>query len=424
MIMKSKTEKEVLRHIGRSQDRIIEFLRKLISFPSVTGNELEIQKCIASKLESMGLEVDMWEPDHEELKRHPAYVPVEGGYRNRPNVVGTYKGTGKAKSLLFNGHVDVIPPGPLDVWKHGPWAGDTEENRLYGRGASDMKSGLAAMTMALDALIRLKVNLKGNVILEYTVDEEQSGNGTLACVMKGYQADAGICCETSNLHVQPACIGRIWFEIFVRGKPAGIQRRWEGVNAIEKGYAIMEAVSNLEKIRINELRHPLYPDNRSTLPCMVGVFKAGSFASAFPDTCLLKGSIATLPGEDTTEVKQSFVDHVLTFSRTDPWLKNNPPEVKFIGYCGDPAEISPDHPIVTTVSEKFGVVLRREPQVTGRQGAADTRYLIKYGNTPTVIFGPGLTEQMHATNEWVDMNDVVVATKIMALTIMEWCGYH
>jgi acetylornithine deacetylase len=424
MIMKSKTEKEVLRHIGRSQDRIIEFLRKLISFPSVTGNELEIQKCIAGKLKRMGLEVDVWEPDHEELKLHPAYVPVEDGYRNRPNVVGTYKGTGEGKSLLFNGHVDVIPPGPLDVWKHGPWTGDAEENRLYGRGASDMKSGLAAMTMALDTLIRSKVKLKGNVILEYTVDEEQTGNGTLACVMKGYQADAGICCETSSLNVQPACIGRIWFEIFVRGKPAGIQRRWEGVNAIEKGYAIMEAVSNLEQIRINKLRHPLYPDNRSALPCMVGVFEAGSFPSAFPDTCLLKGSIATLPGEDTTEVKQSFVDHVLTFSRTDPWLKNNPPEVKFVGYCGDPAEISPDHPIVTTVSEKFGVVLRREPQVTGRQGAADTRYLIKYGNTPTVIFGPGLTDQMHATNEWVDTNDVVVATKIMALTIMEWCGYH
>lgn len=423
-MMKSNREKEVLRHIGKNQDRIIEFLKELISFPSVTGNELEIQKFIASKLERMGLEVDMWELDHEELKQHPAYVPAQGGYANRPNVVGTYKGTGEGKSLLFNGHVDVIPPGPLDVWTHGPWAGDVEENRLYGRGASDMRSGLAAMTMALDSLIRSKVKLKGNVILEYTVDEEQTGNGTLACVMKGYQADAGICCETSSLHVQPACIGRIWFEISVRGKPAGIQRRWEGVNAIEKGYAIMEAVSNLEQIRIDKLRHPLYPDNRSALPCMVGVFEAGSFPSAFPDTCLLKGSIATLPGEDTTEVKQSFVDHVLTFSRRDPWLKNNPPEVKFVGYCGDPAEIPPDHPIVTTVSEKFGAVLKREPQITGRQGAADTRYLIKYGNTPTVIFGPGLTEQMHATNEWVDTNDVVAATKILALTIMKWCGYH
>ena len=422
--MKTDIEEEVLKLVEKRRNEVIEFLGKLVSFPTVTGDESEIQKFIARQLESMGLAVDIWEPDHEELKKHPAYVPVERGYANRPNVVGIYKGTGNGKSLLLNGHVDVIPPGPLDAWAHQPWAGDMEGNRLYGRGASDMKSGLVAMTMALDCLMRLNVRLKGDVILEYTVDEEQSGNGTLACVMRGYQADAGICCETSSLHVQPACIGRIWFEISVRGKPAGIQRRWEGVNAIEKGYAVMGAVSNLENIRINTLKHPLYPDNRSTLPCMVGVFQSGSFASAFPDTCLLKGSIATLPGEDTNEVKRSFIEHILAFSQTDPWLKHNPPEVRFVGYCGDPAEISPEHPIVKAVSEKFTVVTGEKPQITGRQGAADTRYLIKYGNTPTVIFGPGLTEQMHATNEWVDVNYLIDATKILSLTIMDWCGYE
>lgn len=420
--MKPDIDGEVLKLIEKRRDAIVEFLERLISFPSVTGDELEIQKFIADKLRSMGLAVDMWEPDHAELKKHPAYVPVERGYTNRPNVVGIYKGAGNGKSLLFNGHVDVIPPGLLDAWGHQPWAGDIEGNRLYGRGASDMKSGLAAMTMAFDSLMRLNIKLKGDVILEYTVDEEQSGNGTLACVMKGYHADAGICCETSSLHVQPACIGRIWFEISVRGKPAGIQRRWEGVNAIEKGYAVMGAVSSFEDIRVNELKHPLYPDNRSALPCMVGVFQSGSFPSAFPDTCLLKGSIATLPGENTDEVKQSFVKHISTFSKTDPWLKNNPPEVRFVGYCGDPAEIPAKHPIVSTVSQKFALVTGRQPQITGRQGAADTRYLIKYGNTPTVIFGPGLTEQMHATGEWVDINNLITATKVLSLTIMDWCG--
>ncbi len=157
---------------------------------------------------------------------------------------------------------------------------------------------------------------------------------------------------------------------------------------------------------------------------MVGVFQAGSFASAFPDTCLLRGSIATLPGEDTNEVKRSFTEHILTFSKTDPWLKYNPPDVRFTGYCGDPAEIAPDHPIVKAVSQKLALVTGGKPQITGRQGAADTRYLIKYGNTPTVIFGPGLTEQMHATNEWVDINYLIDATKILSLTILDWCGYE
>jgi len=204
--------------------------------------------------------------------------------------------------------------------------------------------------------------------------------------------------------------------------PAGIQRRWEGVNAIEKGYEVVKAVSNLEAIRIDRLSHPLYPDKRGSLPCMVGMFESGSFPSAFPDTCILKGSMAGLPGEETDEVKQSLIDHITAFSKTDPWLRDHPPEVKFAGYCGDSAEISPDHPIVTTLGDKFRSVTDREPAVTGRQGAADIRYLIKYGDTPTVIFGPGLTEQMHATDEWVNIDDVITATKTLSLTILEWCG--
>ncbi len=422
-MMKTETEQKVLEWIERKQSYLNDFLRNLIAIPSVTGEELEIQKLIASKLESMGLEVDQWEPDHEQLKMHPAYLPSDRGYKNRPNVVGRWKGTGGGRSLLFNGHVDVIPSGPFETWEHSPWAGDIERDRLYGRGASDMKSGLAAMTISLEALIRLGIKPKGDVLLEYTMDEEATGNGTLACVTRGYRADAGICCETSSLHIQPACIGRIWFEILVRGKPAGIQRRYEGVNAIDKGYAVVRAVSDLERIRVDELNHPLYPDKLSSLPCMVGVFQSGSFPSAFPDTCLLKGSIATLPGEDTQQVKERFVNHILSFSKTDPWLIDNPPEVSFRGYCGDPAEISPNHPIVLTMSEKYREVVGQEPQITGRQGAADIRYLIKYGQTPTVIFGPGLTEQMHANNEWVNTRDLVTATKILALTIMDWCGY-
>jgi acetylornithine deacetylase len=420
--MKPNKRNKVLEFIDERREAIVEFLRELVAFPSVTGNELEIQNCLAGKLNRMGLEVDMWEPDHEELRGHPAYIPVKNGYANRPNVVGIYRGAGGGRSLLFNGHVDVIPAGSQDAWDNQAFSGDVHENRLFGRGASDMKSGLAAMTMALESLIQMNIKLKGDVILEYTMDEELSGNGTLACVIKGYRADAGICCETSSLHVQPACIGRIWFEIVVRGKPAGIQRRWEGVNAIEKGYEVVKAVANLEAIRINSLSHPLYPDNLSSLPCMVGMFESGSFPSAFPDVCTLKGSIATLPGEGTDQVKQSFVEHINHFSRTDPWLKDHPPEVVFTGYCGDSAEIPRDHPIVRAVSDNFEKVTGQKPPITGRQGAADTRYLIKYGNTPTVIFGPGLTEQMHATNEFVNIDDVIVATKTLALTIMNWCG--
>jgi acetylornithine deacetylase len=417
-------EATVLKNIDRGRTEIVSFLQGLISIPSVTGNEREIQEFIIRKLEKMGLLLDIWEPDINGLKQHPGYVPVTGDYQNRPNVVGIRKGRGDGKSLLLNGHVDVIPPGPLDAWSHNPWGGEIEEGMIYGRGASDMKSGLAAMTMALEAIVKSGVELAGDVILEYTVDEELSGNGTLACILRGYRADAGISCETSGLNVQPASIGRIWFEIFVRGKSTGIQRSWEGVNAIAKGYKIVEAVSDLEHKRIAELSHHLYPDTREALPCMVCVFQSGSYPSAFPDTCLLKGSLATLPGEVSEEVKQSFINHIQKVAQNDEWLRKHPPKIKFTGYFAEPSEISVDHPIVKTISSNFLKTTSRFPIISGRLGAADTRFLNMYGETPTVIFGPGSTEQMHAIDEWVSINDLITATKVLALTLLDWCIHN
>jgi acetylornithine deacetylase len=416
------SHKQALDWIEQNRNTIISFLQDLIRIPSVTGEEGPIQEFIASRLKEMGLSVDVFEPDLPSLRRHPAFVEVSQDYKGRPNVVGVLKGAGGGKSLLFNGHVDVIPAGAPESWQHGSWSGDAADGRVYGRGASDMKAGLAAMTMAVKAIRESGIRLRGDLILEYTVDEELSGNGTLACVMKGFKADGGICCETSSMRVQPGSIGRIWFEIRVRGKAAGIQRRWEGVNAIEKGYRVTQAVSDFERVRIDRLSHPLYPDIRGAIPCMVGVFESGSYPSAFPDSCLLKGSMATVPGEDSGAVKKEFVEFIRTKVADDPWLKDHPPEVIFTGYFAEPSAIPADSPIVQALCRKFSAVVGKEPVISGREGAADIRFMNRYGGTPTVIFGPGMTEQMHANNEWVNVEDLIQATKILSLTILDWCG--
>ena len=250
------------------------------------------------------------------------------------------------------------------------------------------------------------------MILEYTVDEELSGNGTLACVMKGYKADGGICCETTSMRVQPGSIGRIWFEIKVKGKAAGIQRRWEGVNAIDKGYLVTQAVSEFEKVRVGRLSHPLYPEIRGAIPCMVGVFESGSYHSAFPDSCLLKGCMATVPGEDSDAVKEEFVRFPPGQRRRDPWLKDQPPGGRlhrlFCRALGDPGA-KPYRP--GPLPEIYRRWPGKEPVISGREGAADIRFMNRYGETPTVIFGPGMTEQMHANNEWANIDDLIQATR-------------
>lgn len=410
------------RWLDENEETALLFLQNLLKIPSVTGNEGDIQAFIARELKAMDLSVDQFEPSMEELRSHPAFVEVSQGYENRPNVVATWKGRGNGRSLLFNGHVDVIPEGDPDSWAHGSWSGDIADGKIYGRGASDMKSGVAAMTMAVKAIRSSGIRLKGDVILEYVMDEELSGNGTLACVMKGYKADAGICCETSSMRVQPGSIGRIWFTINIKGKAAGIQRRYEGVNAIELGYRVTKIVEAYEELRISRLQHPLYPDLLAAVPCMVGMFESGSFNSAFPDSCRLKGSMATVPGEDSDEVKRDFVRFIHSKSKDDPWMAAHPPEVLFTGYFAEPSEIPVESPIVQTLCRNYQAVMHEKPLISGREGAADIRFLNQYGKTPTVIFGPGRTEQMHANNEWVEIRDYLNSVKVLAQTVMDWCG--
>lgn len=410
--------------VDSHSDELVEFLQSVLRIPSVTGNEGPIQAYLADYLQNMHADkVDSFVPDKEELMKHPAYVHTDAPYDGRPNVVATFNGTGGGRSLLFNGHIDVIPEGAAENWQHDCWAADIEDGKVYARGAADMKSGVAAYTMAIKAIQECGIKLKGDIIAEYVMDEELTGNGTLACVTRGYKADAGICCETSSMCVQPGSIGRIWFRIKVRGKAAGIQRRFEGVNAIDLGYIVNKAVSAFEEIRLKKISHHLYPDIISSIPCMVGQFESGTYASAFPDACVMNGSMATVPGENSNAVKAEFVEFVKkTCAEQNEWLRDNPPEIEFVGYFAEPAETPVDSPIVTCLCENFTDVMKQEPTISGRQGAADIRHLNCYGDTPSVIFGPGMTEQMHANNEWVKIDDYLNAVAILARTIIAWCG--
>jgi acetylornithine deacetylase len=417
--MRADSREKLLQVVEQNRDKAIGLLREMISIPSVTGDEAAIQKYLANYLADLGLEVDMWETDWNELKKHPGYRPVQRGYEGRPNLVATWKGEGGGRSLLLNGHTDVIPIG--EGWSDDPWSATIRDGRIYGRGSADMKSGVASHIMAVELVKAAGLKLKGDVLINVVVDEEVSGHGTLDTVIRGYRADAGISGETSDLAVQPACIGRIWFEIAIAGKPAGIQKRYQGVSGIDLGNKIVQAVQELEDRRVATVSHPLYPNALDSLPCMIGAFSAGNYPSAFPDSCLLKGSIGTVPGEDHEGVKQSLVDQVARAAAADPWMKDHPPVVRFVGYDAHASEIPQDHPIVQTVVNSFREVGGRAPEISGRQGAADTRFLNQYANTPTVIFGPGSTSVMHATDEYVAIEDYIVAIKVVALSICDWC---
>lgn len=422
MLSQHLTERIVQAVDGRLHE-IVAFLQHLIQIESVTGHEGPVQAYLAAELRRGGLAVDEFEPDLAALQRHPAFVAVEGlDFAGRPNVIATCRGTGGGRSLLFNGHVDTIPFEPREAWTHGALSGAIAEEKVYGRGAADMKGGLAAMTMALRILLDAGLRPRGDVILEYVVDEELTGYGTLAAVQRGYRADAGISLETSGLCIQPACIGRLWFTVTLKGLAVGIARHWEGVSAIDKGIQIVQAIKELEQVRWAALRHPLYPDHRAALPCVVCMFHAGTFPSAVPETAVLRGSLGVMPQEAVPDVERQVCAQIGQAAAADPWLRDHPPSVEFKRVGADGAEIPGDHPIVQALAEGYRRVLGADPVLSGRTGGADTRYLIKYGQTPTVIFGPGRTSEMHALDEFVPIPNLMHATKVLALTIAGWCG--
>ena len=420
--MSADLRSRILGKVDERREKSIAFLQQMVTIPSVTGDEAKIQKFLSDHMAKLGLAVDMWETDWEKLKKHPAYRPVARGYEGRPNIVATLKGTGGGRSLLLNGHTDVIPVGDGAGWSDDPWSGRIKNGRIYGRGSCDMKSGVASHVMAVESILAAGGKPKGDVHINIVVDEEVSGHGTLDTVIRGYKADAGISGETSGLAVQPACIGRIWFEIEIHGKPAGIQKRYEGISGIELGNKIIKAVADLEAERVATVTHPLYPNALDTLPCMIGSFSAGNYPSAFPANCLLKGSIGTVPSESHEGVKQSLVQQIARAAAADPWMKEHPPKVRFVGYDAQASEIPRDHAIVDTVCRSYKEITGRSPEISGRQGAADTRFLNHYANTPTVIFGPGSTAVMHADDEYVAIEDYMTAIKVMALSICDWCG--
>jgi acetylornithine deacetylase len=420
--MSDAARQKLLRLIDDRQEAAIGFLQQMIAIPSVTGDEAAIQKFLAKYMTGIGLDVDMWETDWETLKKHPGYRPVDRGYEGRPNIVATMKGTGGGRSLLLNGHTDVIPVNDGVGWSDDPWSARIKDGRVYGRGSCDMKSGVASHILAVQYLKEAGLRTKGDVYINIVVDEEVSGHGTLDTVIRGYHADAGISGETSDLMVQPACIGRIWFEIEINGKPVGIQRRYEGISGIDLGNKIARAVAELEATRVATVSHPLYPNALDSLPCMIGSFSAGNYPSAFPASCLLKGSIGTVPGEDHEGVKRSLVEQIARAAAQDPWMKDHPPVVRFVGYDAQASEIPRAHPIVETVCRSYKEITGQDPHISGRQGAADTRFLNQYANTPTVIFGPGSTAVMHSNDEYVSIADYITSIKVMALSIYDWCG--
>ncbi|OIJ11068.1 acetylornithine deacetylase [Anaerobacillus alkalilacustris] len=417
----NRTQENIHKWLIENREQAIIFLQDLVKLPSIQGNEGLIQSVIATNFLQMGLEVHMWELDGKDLKKHPYFFSTRDSFVESPNVIGILKGKGNGKSLILNGHVDVVPAGDLSQWENHPYLGVVQDGKMYGRGTSDMKGGNLSSYLAVKAIKELGIQLKGDVILQSVVEEESGGAGTLAAVMKGFTADAAIIPEPTNMKIFPKQQGSKWFRIRVKGRSAHGGTRYHGVSAIEKSAIVVKHIEGLETVRNQRINDPLYANIPIPVPINIGTIKGGDWPSSVADLVLLEGRIGIAPNEIIEDVQREFKEWLKKLENIDPWFKEHPVELEWFGAQWVPGCIDENHPLMAILKAKYKEVVGFDAVIEASPWGTDGGLLTQVGKTPSIVFGPGISSKAHFPNEYIELDDIFLTAEIIALTIIDWC---
>lgn len=373
-------------------------LKDLIQIESVNpalsrkgSGEAAIARYISDYLRNLGLDVRFQEIE-----------------KNRVNVIGALKGSGGGPSLILNGHTDTVSADNMGI---DPFDAKEEGGRIYGRGALDMKAGVAALITAVGSIIEAGIKLKGDVILTLVADEEYASIGTEA-VVKEYTADAAIICEPTDLDIVIAHKGFAWIKIEVFGHAAHGSLPHVGVDAIVNAGKVLAAIHELGETDLKKKTHPLLgsPSIHASL------IEGGTELSTYPDYCKIQLERRNLPGEDRNQVTEEMQALLQHLRQQDDQFK-----AEFDVFFLRPAyEISPDQPIVQTVSRAFESICLRASKFEGMWGWLDSAILGQAG-IPTVIFGPSGVGA-HAAVEYADVESIFTTTRVLAQSIIDFCN--
>ncbi len=437
--MYDNLREKVINWIDLNSDQIVSFLQEIIRVPSVNpwffdepgeSSEGDVQDIIQKKMEDLGAQVKRWEPDPDKLVKYkgfPNYTPERGSYQGRPNLYAEIPGQSSGKSILLFGHIDVVKAG--SGWREAePFSGLIKNGKVYGRGAVDMKGGVASMIMAIEAVKSSGIPLAGSVKVGTVVDEETGGMGILSFIDEGYRADACILTEPTDFLVAPLCRGILWGKITIKGRSGHIEiphGHWSSggaVDAIKKARYFMDMIDNLNYDWARRKVHPL-----QDLPCQIYIaqINGGEYPTAFANEVELVFNAQYLPSERDDKfrrggkVQQEILDFIKNVSNADPWLRENQPTVEWY-MDADCAETPSDHEFVQLLSKNVNFI-RGQSVVKGIGFHTDMGWLVNSG-IPTINFAAGDPRVAHQSDEHIKIEDLIDATKSIALTILDWCG--
>ena len=404
-------------------DALVEILVALIAFESLGGHETPAQEHVASRMEAIGLAVDCWEIDLDRLRRHPAYS-AEIERDHALGVVGRVGGSGTGKTLVLNGHIDVVPAGDLTLWTVPPWSATVADGRVYGRGSADMKGGLCCALAAVQAIRAAGATLDGTVAIQSAVGEEDGGIGTLAALERGHTGDAAIVLEPTEMMIAPAQAGALNFRLTVPGRAAHGALRSEGVSPFDKYLPLYDAMREFEQRRNRDVSDPLFSAYDLPFALCIGKVSSGIWASTEAESLTCEGRLGMSPDESPSEVRRQFEHLVHGVAQRDSFLRKHPPTLEWWGAQFEPARIAADHVIVETLAAAHHSATGKKAIVRGMPYGADMRLLVNEAKIPTVIYGPGDIRRAHAPDEFVPVSELLAVTRALVLTILRYCGVN
>jgi len=403
--------------IERREDELIETVAELVRIPSPLGEEAPIQAYVADYLRASGLDVTVWDLD-ESIKALPNAGDSGVPFAGRPNVAGMRPGAGGGRSLIINGHVDVVSPEPISAWSYDPWQATVVGERMYGRGAHDMKSGDALNLMLPRLLNDLGIELQGDLIIHSVIEEECTGNGALASSLL-HRADAAIVTEPTGGRFTHAHVGVLWFRIGITGKSWHAMQAWKGVNAITKAIPIMQALQALDA-RLNERTHPAFAATEHPINLNIGVIQGGDWPSTVPGACELHCRLSCYPGQTVAGTRQEIETAISAAVAGDPWFDKHPVSLIWDGFQSAGSEVSMAESSVQLLGSWHERVFGGAMEPIAGTGINDMRYY-NFAGVPSGCYG-ALGENAHAADEWLDVRSMVPAAKVLGAFMLNWCG--
>ncbi|HEY7590368.1 MAG TPA: ArgE/DapE family deacylase [Candidatus Limnocylindrales bacterium] len=411
----SRTDLERAAVAAVDPTRIADDLVGLVRIASVTGREEEIQLEIVHLLEAANIPVERITPTPQEAAADPDWPGAEMPRASLPIVLGRVGRPG-GRRLVLAGHVDVVPPGDAGTWTVDPFGGEIRDGNVYGRGACDMKGGVAAILEAGRVIrsVADRTSLGGDVVLAFVPSEEDGGQGMLAAIRAGVTGDAAVITEPSELDVVVAHAGAITFRLTVPGRAAHASKRREGVSALDKLDVLVRALEADETRRNAAETDPLMTAHGLPYPTMVGKVSGGEWASTVMDRVEAEGRYGVKLGQTWRDAEADLRACIASACEADPFLRDHPATVEIVGGRFSSASVPADHALPVGLVDTAEAVLGRRPNRIGEPYGADMRLLVNEGATPTVIFGPGDVRVAHSADEHVPLDQVVDCARVLA----------